>query len=98
MVAVRAANRASGASIAPELGSLVHARLEIADPRWRLEAVVGMLPALRRFGVSLDVVRPAVREAVAAAVCPQPLRDELAALVLGELDHGATAGLSALGE
>lgn len=80
MVAVYAANQAPDAALASELGSLLLAHTRIRDPRWRLDAIVRRVPALVRFGVSLDATRAAIRELGARASCPAPLRDLLVEL------------------
>jgi hypothetical protein len=75
MVAVQTPNRASDAALASELGSLLLAHTRIRDVRWRLDAIVRRVPALVRFGVSLDSTRAAIRDLGARAPCPAPLRD-----------------------
>ncbi len=96
MVAVRAANPSS--TIASELGSLLHAHVVIGDPRWRLEAIVRTVPVLRRFDISLDRVRAALRDGLAAAPCVQPVRDLLAQLVEIALARGSVDALAAIVE
>jgi hypothetical protein len=86
MVAVQSANRAPDAALASELGSLLFAHTRIRDPRWRLDAVVRRVPALVRFGVSLDSTRAAIRALGARASCPEPLRAVLLELVERHFD------------
>src|SRR4051812_33067639 len=92
MVAVRAANPAS--DIASELGSLLHAHVVIGDPRWRLEAIVRTVPVLRRFDISLDRVRVALRDGIAAAPCVRLVRDHLERLVEIALERGSADALA----
>lgn len=88
MVAVFAANQAPDATLVSELGSLLLAHTRIRDPRWRLYAIVQRVPALRRFGVSLDPTLALIRELGERAPCPAPLRALLVELLSTHLDAG----------
>jgi hypothetical protein len=93
MVAVHAAHPATDATatVASELGWLLHARRMIRDPRWRLEATARVIPALDRYGVSMHDyagVRAELHDAANAAVCPPRLRT----LVTSWLVRAAIAG------
>lgn len=93
MVAVHPARQAPDADLASELGSLLLAHKLIVAPRWQLDAVVRRMPVVRRFGVSLDATRAAIREVSARATCPLPLRAPLVELLGTRLD-GEVAALA----
>lgn len=93
MVAVSSAIQASDAALASELGSLCIAHTQIRDPRWRLEAIVRRVPALVRFGVSLDSTRAEIRALAAKATCPEPLREVLATQVEAAFEVGLVRAL-----
>ncbi len=97
MVAVRAANPAADA-IASELGSLLHAHVVIGDRRWRLDAAVRIVPALRRYDISLDRVRAVLRDGLAVAPCVRPVRECLDHIVEIALARGSADTLAALVE
>jgi hypothetical protein len=94
MVAARSAS-APDVRVASELGSLFLLPAQIGDPRWRVDAYVRMAPALHRLGVPLDRIRARVRADLAAATCPQPLRERLAAMLGDALDVAGADALSA---
>src|SRR5262245_34930408 len=81
MVAACRASRDLDAHAASELGALVHSRGLIEDQRWRLEAVVALVPVLVRYGVALHRIRDEVRIGVRAAVCPAELIGPLVELL-----------------
>ena len=86
MVAVHAASPAPDADLASELGSLLLAHKQIVAPSWQLDAVVRRMPVVRRFGVSVDASRAALRELSARATCPVPMRAPLVGLLCARLD------------
>ncbi len=91
MVAVHAASPAPDADLASELGSLLLAHKQIVAPNWQLDAVVRRMPVLRRFGVSVDASRTAIRELSARATCPVPMRAPLVELLCTRLDGDLAA-------
>lgn len=91
MVAVHTASPAPDADLASELGSLLLAHNQIAAPSWQLDAVVRRVPVLRRYGVSLEATRTAIREIAARATCPVPLRTLLVELLCTHLDREVAA-------
>lgn len=86
MVAVHAASPAPDADLASELGSLLLAHKQIVAPNWQLDAIVRRMPVVRRFGVSVDASRTAIRELSARATCPVPMRAPLVELLCTRLD------------
>ncbi len=96
MVTALAATEAPDVSIASELGSLLRARASIDDPRWRLDAVVWVVPAIRQLDIPMTSTRAALRMGVTAATCPAPLRDRLAQLLDDALAVGRGHALARL--
>jgi hypothetical protein len=86
MVAARAANQALDVSTASELGSLLHAHVRIQDPRWRLEAIVRLVPVLRRFGISIERFRQEIRSLASRARCPRSARAPIEVALVAALD------------
>lgn len=91
MVAVHAASPAPDADLASELGSLLLAHKQIVAPNWQLDAIVRRMPVVRRFGVSVDASRTAIRELSARATCPAPMRAPLVELLCTRLDGDVAA-------
>jgi hypothetical protein len=91
MVAVHAASPAPDADLASELGSLLLAHKQIVAPNWQLDAIVRRMPVVRRFGVSVDASRTAIRELSTRATCPVPMRAPLVELLCTRLDGDLAA-------
>jgi hypothetical protein len=99
MVAACSAHRASDASVTPiasELGSLLLGYRSISEPRWRLRAVVALVPVCRQFGITLDKLGDELRRGVGAATCPLFWRARLARLLDEHFAHGEVGGLMRL--
>lgn len=93
MVAAPSAIPAPDAALASELGSLLIAHTQIRAPRWRLSAIVRRVPALVRFGVSLDSSREQIRTLATKALCPAPLREVLVAQLVETFEVGIVHAL-----
>lgn len=91
MVAVHAASPAPDADLASELGSLLLAHKQIVAPNWQLDAIVRRMPVVRRFGVSVDASRTAIRELSTRATCSVPMRAPLVELLCTRLDGDLAA-------
>ena len=98
MVAARAANPAPDASNAPALGSLLLRHRSIRDPRWRLDAVVRLVPVCKRFGIPLDGLREELRRGVRAATCAPKWREHAERMLFDTLEQGCVASLAWLVE
>lgn len=96
MVAARSANQAPDVAVASELGSLLHAHVRIKDPRWRLDAIVRLVPALRRFGISIERFRHEVGVLATRALCPRALREVLRPVLVDALERGSAEALARL--
>jgi len=99
MFAACSANHAPDASdtpIASELGSLLLGYRSINEPRWRLRAVVALLPVCRQFGITPDRLHHELRRGVDAATCSTFWRAHLARLLDEHLAHGEVGGLARL--
>jgi len=68
--------------------------MQIESPRWRCDAIARIAPALVRHGIVIDRLRAQLREGLRAAVCPQPLREQLGELLLARLDDARPDALA----
>jgi hypothetical protein len=99
MFAACSANRVPDApvtSTASELGSLLLGYRSVTEPRWRLRAVVALLPVCRQFGITPARLHDELRRGVGAATCPMFWRARLARLLDGHVAHGEVGGLTRL--
>jgi hypothetical protein len=94
MVAALAASPAPDVCSASELGSLLLGYRSISDPRWRLRAVVALVPVCQKFGIALDTLRAELRRGVRASTCPALWRARLEKLLVDKLDQGCVRGLA----
>ncbi len=99
MFAVCSANHApdaSGTPVASELGSLLLGYRSINELRWRLHAVVALLPVCRQFGITPARLHDELRRGVGASTCPPFWRARIAPLLDAHLAHGEVGGLARL--